>query len=202
MRGILVLVILALASPARADGLYFTESLGGTDVKDQLGDYMSSAFHFRVGVGMRTGRFAIEAHAGAHLDASQEPVAGEGYALATYGLDLKYVQPVIANRLEIYLRGGLRYALLEDESGYLANYAGRGLAGGAGIQLKGKVRALGFLAWPFFFLKIGPKITGALWLDADGSFYRLHPNGRQDATPSIDAKLTTISGGFAVGSDF
>jgi hypothetical protein len=200
MRGLLVLACLVLAVPARADGIYFTESFGGSDVKDQLGAYLPSAFHFRIAAGMRFGTWAVETHLGAHVGTADTSFE-EGHSLTTYGLDLKYIQPLVDDHVEIYLRGGVRYALVDDGS-TIHDYAGRGLGGGAGIQLKGKVRALGFLAWPCFFLKIGPKVTGALWLDADGSFYRLHRDGRQAATPAIDAKLTTISGGFAIGSDF
>jgi len=208
MRRVLVVIACCLgASSARADGFYFTESFGGSDVKSQLGDYMPSAFHFRIAIGLREGPWALETHLGAHI-ANEEGVIKDDrptwdryMAITTYGLDLKYIQPLVGDHLEAYLRGGLRYGFMDDGSA-IDTYAGRGLAGGAGIQLKGKVRALGFLAWPFFFLKIGPKVTGALWLDASYSFYRLHPDGRLDAVPSIDAKLTTISGGFAIGSDF
>lgn len=214
MRGVLVFVLVGLlhSSSARADGVYFTESLGGTDVRDRLGAYLERAFFLRVGVGMRTGAWAVEAHLDGHLD---NDVASGGSSLMTYGVDLKYLQPLIANHLEVYLRGGLRYGMFEDtspERALAADYAGRGIGGGAGIQLKGQVRALGFLAWPMFFVGAGPKITGALWLDADTSFYRLHAGGRQGAASSadarhggavtIDARLVTISGGFAIGSDF
>lgn len=206
MRRVLVLLALVLAGPARADGFYFTESFGGSDVKSDLGAYIPSAVHFRIALGLRHGAWALETHIGAHIGVEESAHAGDRPAwdrydaITTYGLDLKYIQPV-AQHLEAYLRGGVRYGLM-DTGSPLGDYAGRGLGGGAGLQLKGRVRALGFLAWPFFFLKIGPKVTGALWLDADYSFYRLHPGGRLDATPAIDAKITTISGGFAIGSDF
>lgn len=205
---VLALLVVLAAAPARADGFYFTESFGGSDVKSDLAAYMPSAIALRLGLGMRTGPWAVEAHIGAHvgaeegaaLQARRDPYQRFD-SLTTFGVDLKYIQP-LSSHLEAYLRGGLSYGMIVRDYSPLHDYSGRGAGGGAGIQLKGKVRALGFLAWPFFFLKIGPKVTGAVWLDASYQFYRLHPGGRLDATPSIDAKITTLSGGFAVGSDF
>ncbi len=207
MRRVLVLVACLLGpGVARADGFYFTEGFGGSDVKSELGAYMPSAMRFRISLGMREGAWALETYIGAHVGVEEGRLRrDDGYgpvfdALTTYGLDLKYIQPV-ASHLEVYLRGGLAYGELDDGASVDA-YAGRGVVGGAGIQLKGKVRALGFLAWPFFFLKIGPKVTGALWLESSYSFFRLHRDGDLDATPAIDAKITTITGGFSIGSDF
>jgi hypothetical protein len=196
-----LLVILAClwAGPARADGFYFTESFGGSDVKSDLAAYIPSAVHVRIALGMRSGAWALETHIGAHIGNGQG-TAPDDRPRWTYGLDLKYIQPM-SKHFEAYLRGGLRYGSMDDGSP-IDSYSGRGLGGGAGLQFKGKVRALGFLCFPFFFMNIGPKITGALWVDASYSFYRLHPDGRLDVTPAIDAKITTLSGGFAVGSDF
>lgn len=203
MRRIVVLVLLAVAAPAAADGFYFTESLGGSDIKGPFADHISSAFHARIALGMRRGAWAIESHFGVHEaleDRSSEPYSYQRNALTTYGIDLKYIQPLSSEHLELYLRGGLRYGVINDDS-ELQAYGGRGVGGGAGIQLKGKIRALGFLCFPFFFLKVGPKITGSLYIDASYSFFRLHRDGDLDA-PGIDARITTLSGGFAVGSDF
>ena len=203
-RVLVVLAFLCAGGSAQADGFYFTESFGGSDVKDELAAHIPSAMHFRIAIGLRSGAWALETHIGAHIGnepgtARDDRPEWERYnALTTYGLDLKYIQP-LASHLEAYLRGGVRYGFIDDES-TIEGYGGRGLGGGAGIQLKGKVRALGFLAFPFFFLKIGPKVTGALWLDASYSFYRLH--ARDDTAPTIDAAITTLSGGFAIGSDF
>jgi hypothetical protein len=211
MRRVLALVLVcATAVPASADGFYFTEALGGTDVKDELGAYMGSALRFRIAAGMRRGNWAVEAWLGAHIgddeptsdggarwdgDASADPFK----ALTTYGVDLKYLQPM-AKHLEVYLRGSVSAGFMDGAG--LTTYAGRGLGAGAGIQLKGKVRALGLLFWPMFFVPVGPKLTGALYLDAGADFYRLHPAGQFNAGDAIDARLTTMTGGFAVGSDF
>ena len=203
MPRLVVLLLLAFATPATADGFYFTESIGGSDIKGPLARYIPSAFHARIALGMRSGAWAIESHFGLHESLDDAPTADDPYhhnALATYGIDLKYIQPLVDKHLEVYLRGGVRYGVMDDDS-EIDSFAGRGLGGGAGIQLKGKIRALGFLCFPFFFLKLGPKITGSLYLDASYSFFRLHRDGDLDA-PGIDARITTLSGGFAVGSDF
>jgi hypothetical protein len=78
--------------------------------------------------------------------------------------------------------------------------AGRGLGGGVGLQLRGKVRALGFAYWPLFFVPVGPKVNAAIFIDHGVDFYRLHdPVAKVDA---LDAKLTRLTFGFNVGSDF
>ena len=210
MRALTLAAVLVSATPAAADGFYFFESLGGSDVKDQLAAYIPSALQLRIGIGMRSGPWALETDFGAQIGV--EPRAGERtpiegecfdscYDLTNYGLTVKYIQPLYGRHVEAYLKGGLRYGILEhgiDETGF----KGRGAVGGAGIQLKGKVRALGFLAWPLFFFKVGPEVTASLFLDASYSFYRLHPGGDLDATPAIDAQITSFSGGFAIGTDF
>src|SRR5207244_10566540 len=107
---------------------------------------------------------------------------------------LKYLAPLSAH-FDAYLRGTISAGVAD---GALEGYEGRGLGFGAGVQLKGKVRALGFLWWPLFFTGIGPKVTAALYLDDGYEFYRLHG----PAPVAVDAALTHMTLGFAVGSDF
>lgn len=202
---IVVALVLALANPARADGFYLTEQWGGSDVHDELGAYYGSALSLRIAIGMRHERWALEAFVAAHIDnGSGTPTREETYvddyqSLTTYGVDVKYLQP-LSRHLEGYVRGRISRGI--GEGTRLEGFEGRGLGFGAGVQLEGRVRALGFLAWPLFFVKWGPKVNAALFLDAGHDFYRLHPGGQLHVTPAIDAKLTTITIGFAVGSDF
>jgi hypothetical protein len=217
MRCLLSLAVLVLATQtAVADGVYFTESFGGTDVKDDLSPYMESAVRIRVAGGYRTKNLAFELWFAGDLNAGSQGTYddaspstgyeistpnGGGYygdgnsdsytSLASYGLDLKYLQPIAPN-LELYVRGGLSKAYAEG-----LDAEGRGLGIGAGIQLKGKVPALGFLFWPFFFTNIGPKITAAVFVDTSYEFYRLH-----GPTHTTDASLDHLTLGFAVGNDF
>ncbi|MGN6108392.1 MAG: hypothetical protein ACTHU0_25025 [Kofleriaceae bacterium] len=202
-----LLVVCGLVSRASADGVYFTESVGATAIQDELGQTFDRAVRIRVGLGVRRGVWAAELWGGGFLDlqdgAGDYDRATGGYrdpsALGHYGLDLKYLQPMSCH-VELYLRGSASAGKLGTE-GALDGYGGRGLGGGGGIQLKGKVRALGFLWWPLFFTKLGPTVTAAIYADAGFDFYRLHPGGRLDATPAIDARFTTLSFGFSIGSD-
>jgi hypothetical protein len=193
------LLLLFVAQTARADGFYATESFGGTKITDKLGDSISGAFRIRVSVGWRHRQFALEGFVAGDLSTDEKPGAyyGPPAALTTYGFDLKYIRPVMEH-VEFYLRGTISRG---STDGVLDGYSGRGLGMGAGAQLKGKVRALGFLAWPLFFTGIGPKVTGALFIDDGVDFLRLHKGGDQHAA-SVDAQLSHLTFGFAVGSDF
>ncbi len=213
-----LLLVCLLTARAAADGAYVTESFGGTDVHDELGAQMGSAFRFRVAVGVRRGRWAVEGWmAGAlgiegghhHHGASPRPpceihcyepstpdaMTSGANGLFMYGLDLKYLAP-LARNLEVYVRGSMSRGLLDGD------YAGRGLGVGAGIQVKGKVPAIGFLFWPLFFTHWGPKLTAAAFIDDGFEFYRLHRGGDFGSGDSIDARLSHLTVGFAVGSDF
>jgi len=194
-RWLVVVLLVASVGSARADGFYFTEGFGGTRVHDELSAFMPDAFRVRIGVGMRHRQWAYEAWFAGNFNTQLTPDGGE-YApnLATGGLDLKYIQPV-APHLEVYLRGSAMLGAADEQ---LQGYGGRGLGVGAGIQLKGKGSVLGLLWWPLFFTKVGPKMTAALWLDSGYEFYRLHG----DKPVAIDAQLSTLTFGFAVGSDF
>jgi hypothetical protein len=205
---------------AAADGVYFTESFGGTDVRDELSAHAGSAFRVRVGLGVRRKQLAVELWGAGLLtdrrsshhphhddgpravgrttggsDSPSAPAHDERDAratdLGTWGVDVKFLQPV-APSVELYLRGGL-------SRGYAAGLdaSGRGLGLGAGVQLKGKVSALGLLFWPLFFSGLGPKITAAAYVESGYEFYRLHGPRR-----STDAQLSHLMIGFALGSDF
>jgi hypothetical protein len=212
-RSLLVVLALAFVAPsARADGFYFTESLGGARVDDQLADHMGNGgFTARVALGIRRGPWAIEGYFSAigsseqarEFDDGGNPIRPNGdynrYAsLMMYGADLKYIKP-IAPHLDVYLRGGLSHG---ETDGVLAGYGGRGYGYGAGIQLKGKVSAWGLLCWPLYFIKYGPKITGALYVDAGSDVVRLHARDDVRHGASVDAHLSHLMMGFALGSDF
>lgn len=215
---LLTLAVLALATrTAVADGVYFTESIGGTDVKNELSTYMESALRIRIAGGYRKKNLAFELWFAGDIntspyntyDAAPEkpsyeistPDKGGGYyggtsgdsstSLASYGFDVKYLQPLAPN-LEMYVRGGLSKAYASG-----LDASGRGLGIGAGIQLKGKVPVIGFLFWPLFFTGLGPKVTAAVFVDTSYEFYRLH-----GPSHTTDASLNHLTLGFAVGNDF
>lgn len=195
-RLVVVAALLLSAASARADGFYYFEGVGGTKVHDELAAYMPDAVNIRVGVGMRRHEWAYELFLAGHIN---DQLYGEQTSdLMTGGLNIKYIQPV-APHLEVYLRGS---ATLGGGSQALEGYNGRGLGAGAGIQLKGKGSVLGLLWWPLFFTHVGPRMTAALWLDTGYDFYRLQPPSDSRATHAIDAQLSTVTFGFALGSDF
>jgi hypothetical protein len=188
------------APPARADGFYFAEGLGGSRF---TGDADEAGLHLRVAGGFRAGHLGVEVFAqpvfnlGVAYDSDRDgritpssaPNLGE---LGTFGVDLKVIQP-LSTHWSAYARGGLSHM-----SSSLTDYAGRGLQATAGLQLAGKVRALGFLWAPFFFLGVGPKVHASLWFDATTSYYRLHADDRR----SLDVRGQSWTLGFSIGQDF
>ncbi len=203
MRRVLPCLLLASAGDARADGLYFTEAVGVGIGKGDIASYVGQPMHMRVAVGARLGSFAIEPWVTSRLQLEREGawrgvVGGEparGTAdVAAWGVDAKWIFPV-APPLEAYIRGGPAFA---STTGALAGYEGRGFGVSYGMQLSGKVRALGFLWTPLFFLKKGPLITGALYLDTGYDFFQL----RMPGAPTLDARIGHVSVGFALGQAF
>lgn len=213
----LVAIVTGLALPvgtAAADGLYFTESLGGTQVKDDLAMHIDGGLRLRAALGYRHEHLAFELWAAGLIGMTYKPLAapepiceptasGKVYChrpspgpastgFGAWGVDVKYLQPV-ASHVEVYLRGGLG-------RGYAGGLdaVGRGVGIGAGIQVKGKVSPAGLLFWPLFFLvRKGPMMTGALFIDSSYEFYRLH-----GVRKSTDAQLSHLTFGFALGKDF
>jgi hypothetical protein len=199
-----IVATLGAVGVARADtGVYLTESVGVGMSRDGLENVVAAPMHLRIGGGIRFGNIAIEPWMLTDLQTDREGawrgfVGGEpamGTAdLTSYGVDGKYIFPIDA-RLSAYVRGG---PCLVDANGALAGYSGYGFGGGGGFQITGRVRALGFLWSPLFFVKKGPKVTGALYLDQGYDFYRL----RSTNGPPIDARIGHVSVGFALGSAF
>lgn len=202
--------LLAAPRPAAADGTYFTMGFGPGDVGSELRDYTASTFRIRAGMGHRIGNVAFEGFlAGDIFDDYAISEAG------TVGLDVKYILP-LSHHFQGYVRGSASrmsttlgdgydgyddcYSCSSPDYGYGREYAGRGLGAGAGLQLRGKVRAIGFLYWPLFFVPAGPKVNAALYVDHGYDFYRLHPADGRGGT--IDAKLYRWTFGFNVGQDF
>jgi hypothetical protein len=198
--------LVATTRPAAADGFYFLEGFGGSKYADQLGDYVDGGgVNIRAALGRRWDNLAVEVWfrgeltfdrtLGAYPERPGGSGGGYGFGdgMAAYGIDLKVLQPV-SKHWSLYARGGLS-RMIADE----ASYAGRGIGATAGIQVAGRVPALGYLWWPLFFLakNVGPKVHSGLWFEASHSFYRLHGGG-----PSIDARITSWTLGFSVGQDF
>lgn len=194
---------------AEADGIYFLESFGVGRAGGDLAPLVGNAMHTRIAVGARVRWLAIEPFIGTDMQTSRvgafrglvggEPAEGRA-DLERYGVELKALAPLFrgpsGERIEAYVRGG---ASLVGATGMLESYRGQAVGFATGLQLTGKVRALGFLWAPLFFMNKGPKVTGALFIDQGWDFYRLRSD---DDGPTLQARVGHVSIGFAIGSSF
>lgn len=199
MRLVVAAVLLAAAT-AHADGYYYEQSYGLSSVRGAMG--AGTALRVRLGVGVRVGNVALEPwmaadltfdRVGATYGLGGDPAMGRA-DLTGVGFDARWSAP-IGHALAIYVRGGPR---IGSGTGALARYAGLGIGAGTGIQISGKVRALGFLWAPLFFLPRGPKVIGALFLDEGVDYYHLDAGN----SAPIDTPIVSTNIGFAIGSDF
>jgi hypothetical protein len=203
LAAIVAIAVLAVGGAARADGAYVTESFGVASGSGLPAGMLGTPLHLRLAIGMRLGNIAIEPwilsdlqidRDGAILGfAGGDPQPGRA-DLNSMGLDVRYIVPV-RDHVSLFARGG---PMVTDGTGALTGYHGRGVGAAVGAQLSGKVRALGFLWAPLFFVKRGPMVTGALLVDAGYDFLFL----RMPGAPSIDARIGHVSVGFAIGSAF
>ena len=204
----LVCAIAVAATPVDADeGVYFAEAVGVGMARGDLEPMVGNAIQSRLALGARVKWFALESWIMANMQtdregawkglAGGEPAAGRA-DLEQYGFSLKAIAPLYHGReslLEGYVRVG---PSIVTGTGMLESYRGTGIGASAGLQVKGQVRALGFLWAGFFFMKKGPKITGALFLDQGWDWVRLSsPDG-----DTLRARIGHVTVGFALGSDF
>lgn len=201
----LPLLVLLLASTAHADGYYYEQSYGISSARtDAMGT--GTALRLRLGVGVRVGNVSLEPWMSGDLTFDRvgdtygvggDPAMGRA-DLTGVGFDARYSAP-IGHGLAIYVRGGPR---IGGGTGALSRYAGPGIGAGTGIQISGRVRALGFLWAPLFWLHKGPEVTGALFLDQGVDYYHLTAGASAPSGGTIDAPIVSVNLGFAIGSDF
>ena len=208
MRALCLVAVAVLgAHAAHAQGVYFAESFGVGRARGDLEPTVGNAIQSQLIVGARVQWLALEAWVMSNMQtdrvgafkgfAGGEPVEGRA-DLGAYGFSLRAYLPLhrTANEvLEGYVRGG---AGIVEGSGALDGYRGPMAGASAGIQLRGRVRALGFLWAPLFFVKKGPKVTGTLFLDQGWDFVRLS----KQQMPTIDARVGHVTIGFSIGSKF
>jgi len=197
------LTVMATTASHAGNGLYVAESFGAGAANGPLQRVVGGALHVRIGLGMRLGNFAIEPWIASDLQTQRDggfrgliggdPSSGSA-DIELKGLDAKYIIP-LDSHIDVFVRGG---PLLADGNGALAGYHGPGVGIAGGAQLSGRVRALGFLWAPLFFLDRGPMVTGALFLDAgyDATFLRM------SGGPPLNAGIAHVSIGFAIGTGF
>jgi len=205
-----LIAVSAMSPSAHAEGVDVGGWFGGGEGGADLARDTDSTARMRFTGGYRAGAWAVEGWLGvdlglglAYADAQPgygapcdcaQPYDDTMSGLFSYGVNVKYLRP-LARNLDVYLRGGLAYGHLDGE------YQGRGLEAGAGLQIKGKVPALGLLFWPLFFTNLGPKITAAAFVDTGTAFYRFHRDGIV-GNGSKDGRFDSLMVGFAFGSDF
>lgn len=204
------------ASPgtAAADGFYVTESFGSAAVGDHMAEHFTGGgFAARIALGRRSGLWAFEGFVHISEFGGIGRYDNGGYTGVALGGSAKYFFPV-AEHIELYLRGGLNRFMMESYGTYDygvddggpnrggsaagEDMSGRGIHYGAGVQIGGKVPAVGFLFWPLFFSDWGPKVHTSLFFDTTEYYTRLHFGDRQ----SMDGRIGMWTIGFAVGQDF
>jgi hypothetical protein len=199
----LAVSVIAIPAARAGNGLYVAESFGAGAGRGPLEGVVGGALHVRIGLGMRFGNFAVEPWIASDLQTDRNGgfkgliggTPSDGSAdIELKGIDAKYIIP-LDSHIDVFVRGG---PLLADGNGALAGYHGSGVGVAGGAQLTGRVRALGFLWAPLFFVKRGPMVTGALFLDAgyDATYLRMA------GARALNAGIAHVSIGFAVGTGF
>ena len=198
---LLPIALLLVAGVAHADGFFYEQSYGVSSVRGAMG--AGDALRLRLGFGVRVGDVSLEPWIAGDLAFDRvgatygilggDPAMGRG-DITGAGFDAWWTA-ALPHALSIYVRGGPRFG---SGTGVLASYTGAGLGAGTGIRISGKVRALGFLWAPLFWLHKGPKVVGSLFLDEGIDWYHLTAG---QAAP-IDTPILSTNLGFAIGSDF
>ena len=192
----LAALLLLATTTAHADSVYFAETVGVGMGRGGLAKPIGNAIDTRLALGARIHWLAFESWLGSatqvHRDGDWHGIGGEpatGRAdLETYGVALAAIAPLQRTEhtlLEGYVRA---QASLVDANG-MVDEAGQGIGASVGLQLSGKVRALGFLWAPLFFFDRGPKVTGALFVDAGLDAYRFD---------SVQGRVHHVSLGFSI----
>jgi len=199
----LAAIVLSLTASARADGFYYNQSYGISSARSDGAAMLGTSLQLRIALGWRFGALSIGPWVAGHVAIAREgallglvggdPPPGDS-DLKTVGADARY-NAAIKEHLSIYVRGGPRYAVGE---GALAGYSGVGIGVGTGVQLTGRVRALGFLFAPLFFTQRGPMIQATVFLDENVEWYRLDALGMK----SLSVPLVGTSIGIGAGSYF
>lgn len=197
------LVLAVTSATAHADGFYYSQAYGVSSARGDGADMLGASLQLRIALGWRFGALTVGPLMSGNLALDRddayfgfvggEPAKGDS-DLKAYGLDARY-HATLGDHLVMYVRGGPRYA---SAIGALDGYSGYGAGVATGVQLAGRVRALGFLFAPLFFTSKGPMITASVFLDESVDWYWLDaPN-----MPELSVPLVGTSIGIAAGSHF
>lgn len=189
-----VLIVCALAASAKADELYVAESFGWGHATGDLRPIVGDALYTRLGGGFHLGPLSVEGWLAGALQWERDgstlglfggdPKPGKA-DLQMFGLDFKAEVPLFW-KLEAYVRGG---PMAVNGDGMLENVLGHGLGGAGGLMLRGRVRALGFLWAPLFFVHRGPYADATLYLEAGEDWISMS---------GIEGRVAHLSVGFSV----
>ena len=198
------LAVVLASTTAYADGFYYSQSYGVSSARSDGASMLGESIQLRIAMGWRIGAFTVGPLLTGHLAGERDnayfhglvggdPTEGDS-DLESYGVDGRY-HARLGDNLVMYVRGGPRYA---NGIGALDGYRGFGVGAGTGVQLTGRVRALGFLFAPLFFMNKGPLITASVFLDESVDYYKLSAS----SMPALSMPMIGTSIGIAAGSHF
>ena len=197
------LVVLVASTTAHADGFYYSQSYGISSARGDGASMLGESLQLRIAFGWRFGALTVGPVLSGHLAVERDnayfhilggdPTEGDS-DMESYGLDARYHARLHEN-VVMYVRGGPRYA---SGIGALDGYRGFGVGAATGVQMTGRVRALGFLFAPFFFMKKGPMVTASVFLDESVDYYQLGSSNM----PELTMPMIGTSIGIAAGSHF
>lgn len=205
------LALVLAGATAHADGFYYSQAYGISSARGDGASMLGESLQLRIALGWRFGALTVGPLISANLAGERDhayfglvggdPAAGDS-DLKSYGIDARY-HIAIEDNLALYIRGGPRYA---SGLGALDGYAGFGAGIATGVQLSGRVRALGFLFAPLFFMKKGPMVTASVFIDESLDWYRLAVPAMHELSSSRSSSLSLpllgTSIGLAAGSHF
>lgn len=201
---LVLLGLVAIQTPAQAQehsqapaSFYAFEGLTFSRINGPLRARATDVLQIQVGLGYQPENslwaYELMGRGGGTVD-----LDGPGASLLGWGLRAKRFVP-LRRHFHLYGRAGVTENLLTDSPG--ADLAGFGLEYGVGAMASLRVRALGFLFWPAFFMSVGPKVNLSLWADLGGEIGNLHASHKSDAE-NYDYRSSSASYGLSVGGRF
>lgn len=179
----------------RPSAVYGFEGITFSKIHGELAARGTQVLQVQVGLGYQPQgslwSYELMGRGGGMLD-------GEYASLLGWGLRAKRFVPLNPH-FQLYGRAGVTENLLADRPG--PNLAGFGVEYGAGAMASMRVRALGFLFWPAFFMGVGPKVNLSLWADLGGEVGNLH-SGHGRSPESYNYRTTSASYGLKIGGRF
>ncbi len=167
--GIAVGALLLAAGSARAAGVYLSDQVGLSTFHGRARDsFGAHAADLRSALGLRVGALALEVWIGGDLPLDDQVAVPEG--LPGYGLDAKYVVPIVTSddvarrTLGVYGKVGVRSVWLGDPSADAGG--GRGVEAGVGVLFPGTL-------WARTGPMRGRGIRLGIWLERSGDWLRV-----------------------------